>query len=91
MVRLLGLVSLVMASQAMAANTIEQAVKTCIQVVHNSRYESFDAFFNPASKSVENNITYVYERAASMRMIFCALSRCLTLSRTTSLARNPQP
>jgi hypothetical protein len=27
----------------------------------------------------------------SMRMIFCALSICLTLRRTTSLARNPQP
>ena len=27
----------------------------------------------------------------SMRMIFCALSICLTFSRTTSPARNPQP
>jgi hypothetical protein len=27
----------------------------------------------------------------SMRMIFCALSMCLTLSRTTTPARRPQP
>ena len=81
MVRLLGLVFLVMVTtQAMAADSIQQAAKTCIKVVHDSGYALFDAFYNPATKVVENNVAYVYQKPALFPFNKCMAQQGFPLS-----------
>ena len=57
-------IGLALPTSTIAASDITVAVKSCIQVARDAGYPTFDAFYNPASKSVENNVTNVLNQGA---------------------------
>jgi hypothetical protein len=61
---LAGIVVSIGAPGAGAAEDIRSVVKTCVQSVRAQGYAWFDAFYNPADKTVQNSITYVYQQSA---------------------------
>jgi hypothetical protein len=65
--------SAAVAQNAQPNETADKAVKYCINVVHNTRpsdqymetfYKNFDAFYNPATGSVQNNAQSVGDHKA---------------------------
>jgi hypothetical protein len=52
-----GLVALAaaMATPAAVADDVTSVVKACVEVVHSLGHTGFDAFYNPANKTVQNN------------------------------------
>lgn len=60
---------------------IENAVKLCVADVHGTGayYEHFDAYYNPATKSVENNVVYVGQQGALYLFRKCMASQGLPL------------
>ena len=80
MFRVFGALIILIATPAMAADNIEKAVKACVEVAHSAGYEYFDAYYNSASKSVENNITYVYQQSALFPFNKCMASQGFPLT-----------
>jgi hypothetical protein len=68
------------ATPAIAADTVDNAVQVCIQVTHKSGYPYFDAFYNPATKRVENNISLAYQQPALFYFNKCMASQGFPLS-----------
>jgi opacity protein-like surface antigen len=61
----IGLVALAaaMATPAIAADAdVVSVVKACVEVVHSQGYTGFDAFYNSADKTVQNNLISSFER-----------------------------
>jgi hypothetical protein len=83
MLRIIALVVLAAATPATAAGNagaILAAVKTCIDFVHTQGYPAFDAFYNNATKSVENNVTIAMNQPALFDFNKCMASQGFPLS-----------
>ena len=63
-----------------SAAAIENAVKRCVAEVHKTdSYSHFDAYYNPATKAVENTVTYVADQGALYLFRKCMASQRLPL------------
>lgn len=68
------------AAQQDRARGIAGAVERCVATVREQGDKSFDAFYNPATKKVENNAYYVLERPALFRFNKCMATQGFPLA-----------
>jgi hypothetical protein len=72
---------------AQSTDTINKAVNECIEVVHSSpgndfekfSDKKFDAYYNPATGLVENNVIYMDDKGSLFKFNKCMTSMGLPL------------